>query len=69
MTASRFFLYILANRPKGVLYIGVTNDLVRRVSEHKGKYVSGFTANYGVSKWFTLNNTRRSSKLGPASAR
>jgi len=50
MTASRFFLYILANRPKGVLYIGVTNDLVRRVSEHNGKYVSGFTANYGVSK-------------------
>jgi putative endonuclease len=50
MTADRFFLYILANRPKGVLYVGVTNDLVRRMSEHKGKYVSGFTANYGVSK-------------------
>jgi putative endonuclease len=46
--ASRFFVYLLTNRPKGVLYVGVTNDLVRRISEHKGKYVSGFTNNYGV---------------------
>ena len=50
MTANRFFLYILANRPKVVLYVGVTNDLARRVSEHKGKFVPGFTANDGVSK-------------------
>ena len=48
--ASRFYLYILTNRPKGVLYIGATGDLTRRVSEHKGKHVSGFTANYGVNR-------------------
>lgn len=50
MATGRFYLYILANRPKGVLYVGVTNDLARRAAEHKGKYVRGFTASYGVSK-------------------
>jgi putative endonuclease len=50
MAADRFFVYILTNRPKGVLYVGVTGDLARRISEHKGKFVAGFTRDYGVSK-------------------
>lgn len=50
MTESRFFLYILANRPKGVLYVGTTNNLARRLGEHKSKQVPGFTKNYGVQK-------------------
>jgi len=44
----RFFVYILANRPLGVLYVGVTNDLARRIWEHKKKIVPGFTWKYGV---------------------
>ena len=44
----RFFVYVLANRPRGVLYIGVTNDLIRRLATHKGKVVPGFTKTYGV---------------------
>jgi putative endonuclease len=45
----RYFVYILANRPKGVLYVGVTNDLARRIWEHKTKVVRGFTSKYGVT--------------------
>ncbi len=47
--SKRFFVYILANGPKGVLYVGVTNDLGRRIWEHKTKAVPGFTSKYGVT--------------------
>jgi len=45
-----FFVYILASQRNGTLYVGVTNDLVRRMSEHKGKVMPGFTRKYGVDK-------------------
>jgi putative endonuclease len=44
----RFFVYMLTNGPRGVLYVGVTNDLIRRLSDHKTKLVPGFTKAYGV---------------------
>jgi putative endonuclease len=45
-----YYVYILASRRNGTLYIGVTNDLVRRMGEHKGKLVPGFTRRYSVDK-------------------
>jgi putative endonuclease len=48
--AKRYFVYILANKPRGVLYVGVTNDLARRNFEHKLKASTGFTSKYGVSR-------------------
>ena len=45
-----FYVYILANKRNGTLYIGVTSDLLKRVWEHKEKLSEGFTAKYGVDK-------------------
>jgi putative endonuclease len=43
-----YYVYILASRPYGTLYVGVTNDLVRRVYEHREGLADGFTKRYGV---------------------
>jgi len=44
------YVYILTNRPNGVLYVGVTSDLVRRVGEHREGVVPGFTKKYGLKR-------------------
>jgi putative endonuclease len=45
-----FYVYILASRRNGTLYIGLTSDLLKRVWEHKKKLAEGFTERYSVDK-------------------
>ena len=48
--ASHFWVYILASRVGGTLYIGVTNNLIRRVHQHREGQVDGFTKQYDVHR-------------------
>jgi putative endonuclease len=50
----QYFVYLLASGRNGTLYVGVTNDLIRRIHEHKNDLVDGFTEKYGVHLlvWF-----------------
>ncbi len=45
-----YYVYILANYTNTTLYIGVTNDLDRRMYEHKNEFVDGFTKTYHINK-------------------
>jgi putative endonuclease len=46
----QYYIYILTNQYHAVFYVGVTNNLIRRVYEHKNKLVKGFTAKYNINK-------------------
>ena len=52
-----YYVYILTNIRNNVLYVGVTNDLERRVYEHKNKLVEGFTKKYNVNKLVYFEQT------------
>jgi putative endonuclease len=54
---NKYYVYILSNQWKNVLYIGVTNDLNRRVYEHKNKLIEGFTSKYNVDKLVYFEST------------
>lgn len=60
-----FFVYILASRKNGTLYTGHTDDLFKRVWEHKEEIRKGFTSRYGVKRlvWFEAHDTRESAVL------
>jgi putative endonuclease len=56
MPTMAYYVYLLASKKHGTLYLGVTNDLVRRIHEHRTKVTGGFTARYDVGKlvWFEI---------------
>ena len=65
-----YYVYLLASQRNGTLYLGVTNNLVRRTHEHKAKVTRGFTREYGVDclVWFetyddTLNAIAREKEI------
>ena len=50
MQNRQYYVYMMTNQSNRVLYTGVTNDLTRRVYEHRTKKIQGFTAKYNVDK-------------------
>ncbi len=58
-------VYILASRPRGTLYTGVTSDLCRRLSQHRHGMVDGFTKKYGVKRlvWYEPHGSMESAIL------
>jgi len=53
----QYYVYILASKRNGTLYIGVTNDLVKRVYQHRQGIVEGFTKKYNVHKLMYFETT------------
>ena len=57
-----FFVYILASRPNGTLYIGMTDNLLKRVWQHRNEITPGFTQRYGAKTlvWYEPHPSRES---------
>jgi putative endonuclease len=55
------YVYIVTNKPRGVLYIGVTGDPVRRISEHRGSLIPGFSKRYNLTRlvWYEVHEDIR----------
>jgi len=55
-----FYVYLLANRRNGTLYLGMTDDLARRVHEHREAINRGFSQRYGVKQlvWYEVHDSR-----------
>jgi putative endonuclease len=64
--AGNYYIYMVANWTNEVLYVGMTNDLERRIAEHKSKLIPGFTWQYNCTKLVYFEHT---SDAGAAIAR
>jgi len=60
-----FFVYIVASKRNGTLYIGMTDDLLKRAWQHRQGIIAGFTRDYGVKNlvWYEVHETRESAIL------
>ncbi|MGB7259476.1 MAG: GIY-YIG nuclease family protein [Pseudolabrys sp.] len=60
-----FFVYMLASRRNGTLYVGSTDDLLRRAEQHRAGAIPGFTKQYGVKAlvWYEVHDTRAGALL------
>jgi putative endonuclease len=60
-----FYVYLLASKPYGTIYVGMTSDLARRIWDHKVRAVPGFTARYGVDRlvWFETQESAEAAML------
>jgi putative endonuclease len=58
-THLQYYIYILSNRKRGTLYIGVTNSVQRRVWQHKNKQAACFTRRYGVNRLVYFESFRQ----------
>ena len=47
---NQYYVYILASKKNGTLYVGITSELIKRVYKHKEKLIDGFTKKYNVDK-------------------
>ncbi len=56
------YVYLLASRYQGTLYLGVTSDLVKRVFQHKNNVTDGFSKRYGIHHriWYEMHSTMES---------
>ena len=66
-----YFVYMLASQRNGTLYVGVTSDLMRRVWEHKGGFVEGFTKRYEVNDlvWYEVHESAEAAILRESRSR
>lgn len=58
MNTKEYYVYILSNKMNTTLYVGITNNLTRRIYEHKNKIIEGFTKKYNINKlvYFEITN-------------